>query len=596
VVSLRNPRTLAPHHRRRLALAAVAVASLLLPLLQTPAGAAGPGCVDPPSVVDDPSAVPAHTPGTGYTTIDGASPTTFDVDVLGVIPDGIMLDVDLIVARITGPQQFLDDAGGIFYGMSGSPVYINGNKDTGDLLGAVSYSYWADQTILGLTPATAMLDLFDLPTSSAPSFAARVPMTTSMRRRVSAAGIALAEPASLEQMPTLLAVPVQGKRLRQLRRMIHDRHSDLRVVAAGGAGGAALPVSGNAFGVGEPVSSIVSYGDASIWAAGTVSIVCSDGVNDDQIAMYGHSLFYDTPGPVTLGLNGVNVLGISHNEAWWNDMIPVVTDVRGSVTADRFVGEVGEVGLAPQAFPITSDFTSPDTGLERIGSSDSVYQGSYFFEYAAWLHMIQNLDNVFQRISPGTSNLGWTLDLQGPDGTPYTIQNRVHAYSSWDATEGIWKLISEIDALSYGGFGNITFTGLDATGSITSANETGVITRVRTSTGLNEALRERPVTEVRSGARVTIEVTQTPAGGGSNVVTSFRIKVPKRWHGLHRVTVRGGYDRWWGGDAETLAQLVRSLNGGEQADDLIVQGIGAKVAQTSSLIVDGGARFLLDVR
>jgi hypothetical protein len=588
---------LAPLHRRPLLVAAVAVASLLLPLFQAPAGAAGPGCTNPPDVVSDASSVPAHTSGTGYTTIDGTSPTTFDVDVLGVIPDGIMLDVDLIVARIIGPQQFFDDAGGIFYGMSGSPVYINGDKDTGDLLGAVSYSYWADQTIIGLTPAPAMLGMFDLPTADYPSFAARVPMTRSIQRTVSATGTTLSDPASLEQMPTLLGVPVQGRRLHELRHMVRRANLGVRVVAAGGTGAASLPVSGDSFGVGEPVSSIVSYGDASIWAAGTVTIVCSDGVANDQIAMYGHPLFYDTPGPVTLGLNGVNVLGISHNEAWWNDMIPVVTDLRGSVTADRFVGEVGEIGLEPEAFPITSDFSSPDTGLERTGTSDSVYQGSYFYEYAAWLHMILNLDDVFQRISPGTSNLSWTLDFQGPDGTPYEIQNRVHNYSSWDATDGIWKLISEIDRLSYGGYGDITYTNLDATGTITAANETGTITRVRTSSGLDEALRERRVVHVRAGARLTVEVTQTPAEGGADVVTTFTIRVPRNWHGQHRVTVRGGEDRWWGGNgSDSLAEVVDALNDGEQADDVVVQGIGGTHTQTSTLIVQGRDRFVVDVR
>lgn len=592
---MRNPRTSAPHRRRTL-VAGAAVLFLLLPfLLESPAGAAGPGCETPPNVVDDPSAVPIHTAGVGYTTIEGSSPTTFDVDVLGVIPDGIMLDVDLVVVRLTGPQEFLDATGGVFFGMSGSPVYINGDKDTGDLLGAVSYGWWNDQTIVGLTPATAMLEMFDLPTADHPATASRIPITRSMQRTLARTGTAQADTSgSFDQMPTVLAVPAHGKRLRQLRRMVRDETSGVRVVAAGGAGTSALAVSGDDFALGEPLSSIVSYGDASIWAAGTVSIVCPS--DPSVIAMYGHPLFWDAPGPVTLGLNGVNVLGIAHNEAWWNDMIPVVTDVRGSVTADRFVGEVGQVGLAPETSPITSDLTSPDTGRERPGATDSVYQESWFYEWQVWLHVVMNLDSVFQRITDGTVNLSWTLEFTGPDDTPYTIENRVHYYSSWDAVSGVWKLISEIERLDFGGYGDITYTSLDVNGSITGVNETGDITDVLTSSGLDPALRHRRVLDVRAGRDVTVQVLQTPVEGGDDVPTTFTLTVPKSWHGRHTVTVRGGDDRWWSRGADTLAEAIDDMSGGEQADDVIVRGIGKKAKQTSSLIVDGKARFTIDVR
>jgi hypothetical protein len=35
-------------------------------------------------------------------------------------PDGWMLGLDAIVIHITGPQEFLDETGGVFFGMSGS--------------------------------------------------------------------------------------------------------------------------------------------------------------------------------------------------------------------------------------------------------------------------------------------------------------------------------------------------------------------------------------------------------------------------------------------------------------------------------------------
>jgi hypothetical protein len=588
---MRIPR--GPLHRRAL-VSGVIAASVLLPwLVPAPADATGPGCASPPSIVDDPSTVAAHTTGVGYTTIEGSTPTTFDVDVLGVIPDGIMLDEDLIVARITGPQSFLDNAGGIFYGMSGSPVYIGGDSSTGDLLGAVSFSYWPDQTIVGLTPAAAMLGLFDLPTSSSgPS--SSIALTPKIARAMAQTGTSSTDlSGTFQQMPTMLGVPVQGKRLRQFRKLVGSQQTGVTVVHAGAASPAALPApSGTGFDIGEPVSSVLSYGDASIWAAGTVTIVCGN----DQIAMYGHPLFWDTPGPVTLGLNGVNVLGISHASAWWNEMIPVVTDLRGAVTADRFAGEVGEVGTAISWVPITSSFSSPDSGRSRDGESDVVFQKGFWFEEEAWLHVIQNLDVVFQQIGPGTSSLAWTLGLQDANGNDYTLRNHTMMYSNWDATEAMWKLLSEIEQLTYANVGPFTFTGLDTHGSITADNLTGTIDRVRTGSGLQPTLRQRSVLRVHAGRLVRIEVTQDPAEADQPApTTTFVLSVPNGWHGLHTVTIRGGRERYWIRGARTLGDLVAQLSGGEHSDDVIVEGIGSDHAKRSPLIVDGRFRFTLNV-
>ena len=59
--------------------------------------------------------------GTGWTVSEGRDPEPFDAEVLGVLPDAIAPGRDMIVVDTSSPA--ITDAGGIWFGMSGSPVY-----------------------------------------------------------------------------------------------------------------------------------------------------------------------------------------------------------------------------------------------------------------------------------------------------------------------------------------------------------------------------------------------------------------------------------------------------------------------------------------
>src|SRR6266508_6185423 len=145
---------------------AVAVAVLAALMFQSAPGRADGTCPTKPEVFPVDQLAKGMT-AIGHTVIDGTSQTTFDVEILGVDENGIAPGVAFILAQITGPQSFLDQTGGIVAGMSGSPVYIDGK-----LVGSTSYGFFAsDQTIMGITPAQPMVDLFDYP-DSPPSSAA----------------------------------------------------------------------------------------------------------------------------------------------------------------------------------------------------------------------------------------------------------------------------------------------------------------------------------------------------------------------------------------------------------------------------------------
>jgi hypothetical protein len=90
--------------------------------------------------------------GTGKTCYQGNTPEEFQVEILGVLR-GVGPGAHAVLARFSGGPL---DRTGVFEGMSGSPVYIDGK-----LLGAVSFSYpFSKEAIGGITPITQMVDAF----------------------------------------------------------------------------------------------------------------------------------------------------------------------------------------------------------------------------------------------------------------------------------------------------------------------------------------------------------------------------------------------------------------------------------------------------
>jgi hypothetical protein len=524
--------------------------------------------------------------GSGVTTIRGTTPTNFTVEVLGVMEDYIWLDIPVIVVRITGPQSFLDEVGGVFYGMSGSPVTVDGK-----LIGSVSYGVSWDPTIVGLTPAQAMADMLDLQSTSAAELPELIPFDAATRRSIAAAtGLAPAEViGGLQLLPSYVAVSgLSAARLGQLQQMLDDRGSGVQVVA-GGSMPASLPVDPQRFTAGQPIASVLSWGDFTVWAAGTVAIACAD-----EVVAYGHSLFWNPPGELSIGMVGAEVLAVGDGQGLWpGDMVPVLTEPRGTIVQDRFVGEAGIVGLEPPSAPITSTVESLDTDRVRDGLTESIFPDDWWLQYQVWGHLVLNFGVVQQGLGPGSSRLTYTVDGLREDGTPFTVANRTIVVSEWDATESVWKLVSTIDQLLYNGFEDVQITGVDSTGVITEDRLTGKITKVRTSSSLQPSLKARDVIRARPGELVTVEVTMS-SPDGTDTTTTLQIKVPRDSHGTD-VSLRGGRERWYGRHIDSFEELLDFLNGGQHADDLVVKAFGRTRLLPQEIVVTGKRSFSIEV-
>src|SRR4051812_17046072 len=189
----------------------MAGASATVPSSATALGAVA----DPASPIDCPAAQPlsgvrAGQHGTGFTVTRGTQPQPFDVEILGVMPDAVAPGRDLILVKVADKPgvPVISQGGGIWAGMSGSPVYI-GNK----LLGSVSYAVsFSTTTIGGVTPAEDLFKVLARPTSAraargtqpvAP--APRVSIPTSLRRQL-AARTGSAVPSTMQQVPVSMGV------------------------------------------------------------------------------------------------------------------------------------------------------------------------------------------------------------------------------------------------------------------------------------------------------------------------------------------------------------------------------------------------------
>nr|MBA3739498.1 hypothetical protein [Actinomycetota bacterium] len=201
----------------------VVVSSALLfgGAIWAPAGTAAELCSSEPDVfpVDDlePGMI-----GTAWTVVEGTDPVSFDVEILGVLPDGIAPGIDFILVRTSGPV--IDETGGIAFGFSGSPVYIDGA-----LVGSISYGFFAaDQTFGGVTPAEDMVKLFGYPsgiealgTTSAvtrTAFADRVRVPSRLRQTAARTAGTSAEAIPTVAEPLRIPVAVSGLNARGFRR------------------------------------------------------------------------------------------------------------------------------------------------------------------------------------------------------------------------------------------------------------------------------------------------------------------------------------------------------------------------------------------
>jgi hypothetical protein len=325
---------------------------------------------------------------TGMTVSRGIDPEPFDVTVLGVLDDGVSPGVDMIIVEADSPA--LDRAGGIWAGMSGSPVYA----DDGRLIGAVAYGMsFGPSKIGGLAVADDMGRILDRPVAATAN-ALRAP--AALRQKMVASGAVTGRQAAsgFERLPIPLSVSgLNSGRLKAFAGRLPGNERFMPYAA-----GAAAPAAGDPAEIvpGGNFAAALSYGDVSAAGVGTTTAVCGD-----QVVAFGHPMNFD--GPTALSAHTARAITIQDDPAGVPFKLANVGGVVGTLDQDRLSGIRAILGDAPTPIPVTSTVNDEDparsTYINRTQDSPDI----------AAFHLLANIDRVADRLGAGRAEVNWTL-------------------------------------------------------------------------------------------------------------------------------------------------------------------------------------------
>ncbi|HXE76097.1 MAG TPA: hypothetical protein VNN18_10745 [Candidatus Xenobia bacterium] len=276
--------------------------------------------------------------GKAYTIFAGPQIESFDLEVLGVLPNLLGPKLDVILVRLLGDKP---NYTGVVSGMSGSPVYIDGK-----LVGALSLRFGAftKEPIGGVTPIATMLRAGEFaepsPGKTAETTAHAPPRYRLPEEFASAAGL----PRGLDPYLVPIDMPLTfvGFHPQTIHRFAEPL-GQMGFVAVQG-GGTAAPGAGGALEPGGAVSAALVTGDMTI--AGTCTISYRKG---DQLYACGHPIL--GVGQVTLPMARAEIVTTVPSELG-SFKIANIGEVIGQFEQDRRSAIVGRVGPAPPLVPV----------------------------------------------------------------------------------------------------------------------------------------------------------------------------------------------------------------------------------------------------
>jgi hypothetical protein len=519
--------------RRRTAVAIAAASTLALVSL----GTAGPAV----SAVDP--ACPAAFPVAdlldgqlvdGLTVSKGTTPEGFSGEILGVLEDGIAPDLDMVIARLSSPE--IDRVGGIWQGMSGSPVYA----EDGRLIGAVSYGLsWGSSPVAGITPAEDMHRLLrEAPTAATTeaSLAQQeddVTLPGTMQRRMVASGDTTRAQAEggMSRLPLPLGISgtVTGKRLSQAAKALEL--DNVRVFKAGAVSASAAPTE---IVPGGNMAGSLSYGDLSAVGVGTATAVCGD-----EIIGFGHPFTFS--GPSTLTLHGAKAIYVQEESLGAPFKVANATAPLGSISEDRMAGILGTAGATPSTTDVTSYVSVPDRG-SRTGTT-KISVPDYVPDLAAF-HLLIDQDRVFDGISGGRAAVGWTVTGERADGSLFSYSRNNRFANKGDISfEPIWDLYEQLWRLQSNDVEDVKITGVNTKSVMNRDFQRYTLGKAEVrSAGVWRKLATDKVLTVKAGTtkrfRLTLKSPQLPTR-----TVRLAIPVPKRAAG------KEGYLRLFGGNS-----------------------------------------------
>src|SRR5215470_12810566 len=363
----------------------------------------------------------------GYTVFSGAEPRKFEVEILGVLKGYPNPQQNAVLTKLLGEEL---NHTGVFQGMSGSPVYIDGK-----LLGAVAFGYqFAKDPIAGIMPIQHMIEVFEEKTGgdgkgqksgqsgqtrqvsfSEISFNENSREFAEFVKSVSGAGNSGAQAVSSPsngQVLTPIATPlsITGVAPEVVARFAPIFQS-WGFAPVAGAGGAAeiselKKADANTLKPGSTILVPLVRGDYSLAAAGTVTY--RDG---NRIYAFGHPFL--SLGVSEFPMHEGEVLTVMSSDAT-SFKISVPTAMVGTLRGDRSAGIYGELGVAPRMIPVEVNLKT-SRGENRKYQFD-VVADRFLTPILMQMTMLSTIASTERSIGDSTLQIRGRIKLKGlPD-------------------------------------------------------------------------------------------------------------------------------------------------------------------------------------
>jgi SpoIVB peptidase S55 len=444
--------------------------------------------------------------GIARTVFSGSEPEDFGVEILGVLPGFPAPRQSAIIARLSGANA---ERTGVFGGMSGSPVYIEGR-----LVGAIAFSFpFSKEPIAGITPIKQMIDIFEHGSAQRNTGGNSEPRTFSFTELASAdwkprlpkpavTGAPFVAPVAanspliglLGQQLQPIATPVVFGGVSQEALAIYAPQLQANgLLPVSGVGGAAAitklaPITEKTLTPGTSVSVQLVRGDYSIAASGTVTL--RDG---HRIYAFGHPFLSLGASDMPMTESSVVTVIPNANNSF---KLSVPGRMVGNMSQDRATGIYGQLGQSPKMIPVKINLRTSRDRTETY--TYEVANDSFLTPLLLNLTIFSTITSSERSIGDATISVSGKISVVGHDSI--TVDRRFSAANAPMLAAG--SVAVPVNALLSSGFENVQIGGitLDITSSETKyAASLDRIALDRTEAGRGETVEVQAYVRTESG-------------------------------------------------------------------------------------------------
>ena len=503
----------------------------------------------------------------GYTVFNGSEPKRFELEILGVLTGFPNPQQNAVLSRLLGDEL---QHTGVFQGMSGSPVYIDGK-----LLGAVAFGYqFAKDPIAGITPIGDMIKVFEQKQNSEKNSSQPRPVSfseisfneNSREFKEFVAGLngsaktgvqaVSSVPNGQVLMPIATPLAITGVAPDVVARFAPMLQSWGFAPVAGVSGAARISdlkkADANTLKPGSTIVVPLVRGDYSVSAAGTVTY--RDG---NRIYAFGHPFL--SLGVSELPMHEGEVVTVMSSQAT-SFKLSYPTEMVGTIRGDRSTGIYGELGSAPRMIPVEINLKT-SRGNEQTYKFE-VVADRFLTPILMQMTLISTLTSTERTIGDSTLQLRGSIKLK--DQPEINLENRL-SVSMNAPLAAAFALSKPISALFNSGFGDVQFEKIKFDITSRDARSTGQLDRL----WINR-------TEVKPGEKIEIQAFARTENG-SEFIERIPVEIPKDAPlGALQIVVGDGasiqaLEPRTGVAPKSLGQLVRELNKVRKADRLYVK-------------------------